>query len=178
MRGDYIIKDIKAKNGGTLKHIHTSAIGCECLIADLERGERSLLRVKPDYDPDSFHRIHTSTVLNYTASEDGNNVTIETLNTVYYLERCNFDDSFSGINTYTFDVAKEKVTEFLGGQNDAFFSKYRTTRDAVMQNDDLISRCATIHHRLIKDAGLDYAWACDFACANALQENAAFISRE
>lgn len=172
--GDYIIKNITAKNGKELTELHNSAMGAECLIADLEKGERSLLRVKMDYDPDRFHRLHTSTVLDYTVSDDGNEVTIETLNTVYYLVRCNFTDTFAGINSYTYDVAKDAVVKFLEEQDDDFFVKYRAEKAAVLEDDDLISKCATLHHRLIKDAGLDYAWACDFACAHALSEALTF----
>ena len=158
--GDYIIKNITAKNGKELTELHNSAMGAECLIADLEKGERSLLRVKVDYDPDRFHRLHTSMVLDYTVSEDGNEVTIET---------------FTGINSYTYDVAKDAVVKFLEKQDDDFFAKYRAEKATVLEDDDLISKCATLHHRLIKDAGLDYAWACDFACAHALSEALAYV---
>lgn len=171
MVGDYIIKDMMAKNGGELTELHLSAMGAECIITDLEKGERSLLRVKPDYDPNDFHRIHTSTVLDYTVSDNGNDVVIETLNTIYHLVRCNFDDaSFTGINAYTYDVARETVKKHLNDKDDSYFAKYGMTKNEAIESDDLISRCAALHHRLVKDAGIDYAWACDFACDNALAE--------
>lgn len=86
MIGNYIIKEARVKNGHTKHYIHNEVEGRECFIVELEKGERALLKYKPDYDVD-YHRLHTSTVLDYTVSEDGNDVVIETLNTVYYLVR-------------------------------------------------------------------------------------------
>lgn len=171
MVGDYIIKDITAKNCGELTALHMSVMGAECVIADLEKGERSLLKVEPDYNPNSFHRIHTSTVLDYTVSNGGNDVVIETVNTVCHLVCSNFDDAtFTDINSYTYDVAKETVEKHLSNKDDSYFAKYNTTKNRALKNDGLISRCAASHHRFVKAAGIDYAWACDFACDNALVE--------
>lgn len=173
MIGDYIIKDITAKEG-QLRNLHYDAMGTECFITDLEKGHRSLLRYKPEHDT-RYHRLHTSIVLDIKTSDGENDVVIETLNTVYHLVRNNFDDdTFSGINSYTYKVAKETVASYLNEQDDAYFEKYGTTKEAAMGNDDLISQCASLHHSLIKEAGLDYAWACDFACSHSLSNALTF----
>lgn len=177
MIGDYIIKEITVKNG-SLRQLHHDAMGTECFIADLEKGYRSLLRYKPEYD-DRYHRLHTSVVLGIKTTDGENDVVIETLNTVYHLVRNNFDDgTFSGINTYTYEVAKKTVAEFFNGKDDAYFKEYGITKDAVVENEDLISHCATMHHSLIKEAGIDYAWACDFACSHGLANALAFVQAD
>lgn len=174
--GDYIIKEITAKEG-SLRQLHHDAMGTECFIVDLEKGQRSLLRYKPEYD-NRYHRLHTSTVLGIKTSDGENDVVIETLNTVYHLIRNNFDDTFSGINSYTYEVAKETVTGYLNEQDDSYFEKYGITKEAALENDDLISQCAFLHHSLIKEAGLDYAWACDFACSHGLSNTLAFAQAD
>lgn len=173
MVGDYIIKEITAKNGGSLRSLHLDALGTECFIADLEKGHRSLLRYKPEYD-DRFHRLHTSLVVDVKANDDESDVVIETLNTTYHLVRSNFDDSFAGIVSYTYDVAKKNVINHFNEKDEQYFEDYGTTKEEVLESDDVISRCASLHHRLVKEAGLDYAWACDFACSNGLSEAIAF----
>ena len=177
MIGDYIIKEITAKNG-SLRQLHNDAMGTECFIADLEKGHRSLLRYKPEYD-DRYHRLHTSLVLDIKTSDGENDVVIETLNTVYHLVRNNFDDeTFSGINSYTYEVAKKTVTDYFSEKDEPYFEKYGITKGAVLESDDLISRCAILHHSLIKEAGVDYAWACDFACSYSLTNVMAFVQAD
>lgn len=175
MIGDYIIKEITAKSGCNLRWLHIEAMGAECLIADLEKGYRSLLRYKSEQDGE-YHRLHTSQVLDIKTSDDGNDVTIETLNTVYHLVRNNFDNStFNGMVSYTYEVAKKTVAEYFNEQDEQYFKYYGLTKGEVLSNDDVISRCATLHHNLIKEAGIDYAWACDFACANVLSKERASV---
>lgn len=173
MVGDYIIKEVIAKNG-SLRQLHYEAMGAECFITDLEKRYRSLLKFKPEHD-DRYHRLHTSLVLDVKTRDGENDVVIETLNTIYHLVRNNFDDeAFSGINAYTYEVAKKTIIDFFSKKDDSYFEKYRTTKDTVLGNDDLISCCAALHHSLVKEAGVDYAWACDFACSHSLTSALAF----
>ena len=167
MVGDYIIKDITAKNGH-LYPIHDDIMGAECFIADLEKGYRSFLRCKPNGD-DKYHRIHTSAVIDVKANDDESDVIIETLNTVYHLVRNNFDNTtFNGIVSYTYEVAKATVLDYFSEKDEEFFKKHNTTKDAVLGSDNVISYCATAYHNIIKDFGVDYAWASYLACSQGL----------
>lgn len=174
MVGDYTIKEVTAKNG-QLHSIHMEVMGAECSIFDLEKGSRALMRAKSNRDND-FHRLHTSQVLDIKVSDDESDVVIETLNTIYHLVRNNFDDAtFKGIVSYTYEVARKTVVDYFNEKDEQYFEKYGTTKESVLGDDDVIARCATMHHSLVKEAGIDYAWACDFACSDVLSKEMAYV---
>lgn len=173
MVGDYIIMEVTAKNGH-FHSIHRDVLGAECFILDLEKGYRSLLRCKSSSD-DDYHRLHTSPVLDIKVAGNESDVIIETLNTTYHLARNNFDDcTFTGIVSYTYDVAKKAVIDYFSEMDEQYFRKHNTTKKEVLEDDDVIYRCAALHHILVKEAGIDYAWACDFACSHGLSETTSF----
>lgn len=167
MVGDYIIKSITVKDGYP-KSIHREMEGAECFIVDLERGHCALLRcMLARYN--EYHRIQTSPVIGFIVKEGESEVFIETENTMYHLVRNNLDDAtFSGVSSYTYDVAKEAVSDYFSKMDEQYFAKYGTTKDAVLENDGVISYCASIHYNLVKEAGADYVWSCDFACSYGL----------
>lgn len=82
---DYVMKDVIPKSG-ILRDIHKEVLGCRCYIVALEKGKRGFIKFEPRYDPDSFHRLHTSVIQDWKESEDGSIITIETENTTYVME--------------------------------------------------------------------------------------------
>ena len=66
-------------------------VGQLCYIGYLQTGERAYLNVVPKND-DRFHAIHTSTVDDYMESDNGNLMTIDTMNTRYHLRRAAADE--------------------------------------------------------------------------------------
>lgn len=94
---DYIINEIEARNGSSLRYIHETAIKAPCYIINAKRGERGLIMYLPDYDRDTYHRLHTSTIEDVIESVSGKEVIIMTENTSYRLKRTNFTDTFRGV---------------------------------------------------------------------------------
>lgn len=80
---DYIIKDVIPKNG-IMRDIHEEVLGRRCYIISAEVGCRGLLKYLPDYD-DRYHRLHTSTIVSVKDGKSGDEVIIETVNTIYRL---------------------------------------------------------------------------------------------
>lgn len=79
----YIIKDVAPKNG-IMRDIHEEVLGRECYIVSAEVGCRGLLKYLPDYD-DRYHRLNTSTIVSVASDKSGDEVIIETVNTIYRL---------------------------------------------------------------------------------------------
>jgi len=85
MCSNYVFKEVKPKDG-VMKEIHEEVLGCRCYIVDLQKNWRGLIKFEPRYDPGCFHRLSTSPVIDWSESEDGSQLTIETENTVYILD--------------------------------------------------------------------------------------------
>ena len=102
---DYVIRDIEPRNGNRLRYLHETVLGAPCYIINAKVGERGLLMCRPDYDFDTYHRLHTSTIEKVIESVGGNEVIIMTRNTNYILERSNFKDTFRGVQHLGDDLA-------------------------------------------------------------------------
>ena len=62
-------------------------LGRKAYVVYLEVGERGFIKYLPDYD-DRYHCLHTSTVLDFTPWENGEDtITIQTANTEYILTK-------------------------------------------------------------------------------------------
>jgi len=83
---EYVIKEILPKSG-KMREIHSEILGCRCYIIFLEKGKRGFIRYEPQDEHDEFYCVHTSSVLDYSETEEGSRLTIETRNTTYVLER-------------------------------------------------------------------------------------------
>lgn len=86
---DYIIKDVIPKNG-IMRDIHEEVLGRRCYIIYAEAGNRGLLKYLPDYD-DTYHRLHTSTIVMVDDKSNDGEVIIETVNTIYRLSEIKVD---------------------------------------------------------------------------------------
>lgn len=83
----YRIKKIRPKDG-VQKTVHKSMQNRICQIVDVRVGRRGLLCVDVGDKLIGPHRIVISKVVSVYRTEEDNNVTIETENTIYHLEKC------------------------------------------------------------------------------------------
>lgn len=81
----FTMKRVEPKDG-IMRDVHEDVLGRPCYIAYLRVNEQGVISYLPDWD-EKYHSLRTSTVENFTHSNDGNCVFIETRNTVYTLER-------------------------------------------------------------------------------------------
>lgn len=83
----YTVSRIVKKGSNSNNELHDEMINQPAYPLFMKVGERGWLMCKPEYT-DRFHRIHTSTVLNFTPWGNGEDtVTIETENTIYTLSK-------------------------------------------------------------------------------------------
>lgn len=80
----YVVKSVEPREGKRLRYLHQEVLDRECYIKELEPGQRATIMVKFDYDPQRFHRLHTSSVESVNDLENGGKE-IVTLNTIYTL---------------------------------------------------------------------------------------------
>ena len=83
----YRINKIRPKDG-VQKPVHKSMQNRLCQIVDVRVGRRGLLRVDVGDKLIGPHRIVISKVVRIYRTEEDNSITIETENTIYYLEKC------------------------------------------------------------------------------------------
>lgn len=82
----YTITSIKNKTGRE-NPLHNEMLGRKAYVVYLKVGERGFIKYLPDFD-DRYHCLYTSTVLNFTPWESGEDtITIETANTEYVLTK-------------------------------------------------------------------------------------------
>ena len=81
----YVFAEVTPKNG-VMRHIHRETLGSTCYILEANVGDVAWIEFEPEYDPGTFHRMHTSIVEKIEKSDDGKRITITTMNTVYVLE--------------------------------------------------------------------------------------------
>ena len=83
----YRIKQICPKDG-LYKSVHQSMQNRLCQIVNIQVGRRGLLLVDVGDKLIGPHRIVISKVVRVYRTEEDNGITIETENTIYYLEKC------------------------------------------------------------------------------------------
>ena len=83
----YRIKQICPKDG-LYKLVHQSMQNRLCQIVNIRVGRRGLLLVDVGDKLIGPHRIVISKVVRVYRTEEDNGITIETENTIYYLEKC------------------------------------------------------------------------------------------
>lgn len=82
----YTVTSIKNKTGKE-NLIHNEVLGRKAYVVYLEEGNRGFIKYLSDFD-DRYHCLYTSTVLNFTPWESGEDtITIETANTEYILTK-------------------------------------------------------------------------------------------
>lgn len=168
MYNDYVFREVKPKDG-VMKEIHEEVLGRRCYIIALERGQRGFIKFEPDYDMGRFHRLHTSAVVDWTESEDGKLLTIETANTTYVLEQVgSLRQFYRGSLGFSRDDAEQDVIDYLTKQNDTYFEDRGTTRDEVLSNCCLIDAISADHYKYVMSFGSEREWSCGNACDHAL----------
>lgn len=83
----YRIKKICPKDG-LYKPVHRSIQNRQCQIVNIQVGKRGLLRVDVGDQLIGPHRIVISKVMRVSGADGDTEITIETENTVYHLEKC------------------------------------------------------------------------------------------
>lgn len=83
----YRIRQIYPKDG-VYKPVHRTMQDRMCQIISAEIGRRGLLRVDVGDKLIGSHRIVIRKVVCVYRTEEDNSITIETENTIYYLEKC------------------------------------------------------------------------------------------
>lgn len=160
MCNDYIFKEVKPKDG-VMKEIHYDVLGRRCYIIALEKGQRGFIKFEPEYDMGRFHRLHTSTVVDWCESEGGKILSIETANTTYVLERISSLREFYGKGFgFSRDEAEHDIISYLTNQDDTYFEERGTSRAAVLSNDCLIDNLASEHYKCVMSFGNEREWSC------------------
>ena len=164
MCSDYVFKEVKPKDG-VMKEIHYDVLGRRCYIIALEKGQRGFIKFEPEYDMGRFHRLHTSTVVDWSESEDGKILSIETANTTYVLEHISSLREFYGKGFgFSRDEAEHDIISYLTNQDDTYFEERGTSKAAVLSNDCLIDNLASEHYKCVMGFGNEREWSCRDAC--------------
>lgn len=164
MCNDYVFKEVKPKDG-VMKEIHQDVLGRRCYIIALEKGQRGFIKFEPEYDMGRFHRLHTSTVVDWSESEGGKILSIETVNTTYVLERISSLREFYGKGFgFSRDEAEHDIISYLTNQDDTYFEERGTSKAAVLSNDCLIDNLASEHYKCVMSFGNEREWSCRDAC--------------
>lgn len=164
MCNDYVFKEVKPKDG-VMKEIHEEVLGRRCYIIALEKGQRGFIKFEPEYDMGRFHRLHTSVVIDWSESEDGSQLSIETANTVYVLERISSLRKFYGKGFgFSRDEAEQDIISYLTNREDTYFTERGTTKTDVLNNDCLIDALTSEHYRCVMNFGNEREWSCRDAC--------------
>lgn len=87
LRPTHRIVRIERSNAGSGDRLHRAMEGARCLVPDPTEGERALLLTEEREQPGRLQGVYTSQVLH--VKRDRRGLTIETRNSVYYLERLN-----------------------------------------------------------------------------------------
>ncbi len=87
LRPTHRIVRIERTDAGVGDRLHRSMEGARCLVPDPMEGERALLLTEEREKPGRLQGVYTSQVLHVKRDHGG--LTIQTRNSVYYLERLN-----------------------------------------------------------------------------------------
>lgn len=163
---EYVIKEVIPKSG-KMREIHEEVLGRRCYILALEKNQRGLIKFEPSYDPGRLHRLHTSTVIDIIESEDGSRVSIETVNTIYVLERIR-DNTLIYNHGWKFsrEEAMEDIFKYLSSQDEGYFEERETTKSKVLSDDTILADLRDEHYKCVINFGNDRDWSCRDACDN------------
>lgn len=141
---EYVIKEVIPKSGKMLE-IHEEVLGRRCYILALEKNQRGFIKFEPSYDPGRLHRLHTSTVMDIIETEDGSQISIETANTTYVLERITENTALYNHGwQFSREEAMDDIIKYLSSQDEEYFAERETTKSKVLskvQTEFFISGC-------------------------------------
>ena len=163
---EYVIREVIPKNGKMLE-IHEEVLGRRCYILALEKNQRGFIKFEPSYDPGRLHRLHTSTVMEITEADDGSQISIETANTTYVLERIKENTALYNHGwQFSREEAMDDVIKYLSVQDEEYFAERETTKDKVLSDDTILAELRDEHYKCVMNFGNDRDWSCRDACDN------------
>lgn len=163
---EYVIKEVIPKSGKMLE-IHEEVLGRRCYILALEKNQRGFIKFEPSYDPGRLHRLHTSTVMDITEAEDGSQISIETANTTYVLERIRENTALYNHGwQFSREEAMDDIIKYLSAQDEEYFTERETTKSKVLSDDTILADLRDEHYKCVMNFGNDRDWSCRDACDN------------
>lgn len=163
---EYVIKEVIPKNG-RMREIHEEVLGRHCYILALEKNQRGFIKFEPSYDPGRLHRLHTSTVMDIIEAEDGSQISIETANTTYVLERIKENTALYNHGwQFSREEAMDDIIKYLSAQGEEYFEKRETTKSKVLADDTILADLRDEHYKCVMNFGNDRDWSCRDACDN------------
>lgn len=163
---EYVIREVIPKNGKMLE-IHEEVLGRRCYILALEKNQRGFIKFEPSYDPGRLHRLHTSTVMEITEADDGSQISIETANTTYVLERIKENTALYNHSwKFSREEAMDDIIKYLSAQDDEYFTERETTKSKVLSDDAILADLRDEHYKCVMNFGNDRDWSYRDACDN------------
>lgn len=163
---EYVIREVIPKKGKMLE-IHEEVLGRRCYILALEKNQRGFIKFEPSYDPGRLHRLHTSTVMEITEADDGSQISIETANTTYVLERIKENTALYNHGwQFSREEAMDDVIKYLSAQDEEYFAERETTKAKVLSDDAILAELRDEHYKCVMNFGNDRDWSCRDACDN------------
>lgn len=163
---EYVIKEVIPKSGKMLE-IHKEVLGHRCYILALEKNQRGFIKFEPSYDPGRLPRLHTSTVMDIIEAEDGSQISIETANTTYVLERIQENtDLYNHGWQFSREEAMDDIIKYLSAQDEEYFAERETTKSKVLSDDTILADLRDEHYKCVMNFGNDRDWSCRDACDN------------
>lgn len=112
-----------------------------------------------------FSKRFTSTPCIET--EDGSQISIETANTTYVLERITENTALYNHGwQFSREEAMDDIIKYLSSQDEEYFAERETTKSKVLSDDAILADLRDEHYKCVMNFGNDRDWSCRDACDN------------